>query len=93
MSTALLQLQSVTRLRAAADPAVSGAAAKAYLWLGETLDAEEFRAVKVRSLALTLRFELQTTARALRRLVSAGYIERGAKVARTWTYRLSFPER
>lgn len=87
-----LQLQSETRKRAAADRRIRGAAVVVYFHLAEHLDDEIFTAKKTKVVARELHLEPPTAARALRRLVAEGYLERGQKIDRVWSYRLKWPE-
>lgn len=77
------------RLRSAArDRAIRGAPLAVYLHLVYELDPVCFTPIKVASIAHTLHLKDVTCAWALRRLVTARYLERGPKSGRTGMYRL-----
>lgn len=63
-------------VRAKADLRVRGAALAVLLWCLEHLSESEWRRVKALAVARSCRLKDWTAARALRRLVNAGYIER-----------------
>lgn len=83
-----LELQSDTRKKAAADERIRGAPFTVIVRLSETLDDQRFQQVGVASLARSVNLHDVTTAQALQRLVRCGYLERGPREDRMWTYRL-----
>lgn len=85
-----LQLREATRKRAAADRRIRGAPFLLLMHLSDELDDDAYKAKKTKVVARELHLELPTVARALRRLVAAGYLERGAKIDRVWSYRLKW---
>ena len=83
-----LQLKSETRRRILADPDIGAAALKTYLYLADELDDDRFQKRYVDSIAAALHLKVPTTAQALQSLIRRGYLERGAKIDRVWSYRL-----
>lgn len=75
--------------RAKSDPRLRGAPLAVYVWCLEHLDVMDFRAVKVLGPCVELHMKRETVIDALRRLVAAGYLVRGAREFRgPWQYRL-----
>ncbi len=70
------------------DLALRGNARDVYLWCYEHLDVVTYRAVKLSAIEVALRMDDSTVARALVLLVERGYLERGDRTDRLWTYRL-----
>ena len=61
--------------RAAADPAIRGAALAVYIHCCSELDPIEYRAMKAASVAVACRLSDRTTLDALQRLTGRGYLE------------------
>lgn len=72
------------------DPALRGHPREVYVWLHEQLDVVEYRAVKHLALAEALAMKKQRVFDALTLLQSAGYLVRGERIDRLWTYRLVY---
>jgi len=73
---------------AAADPQIRGVPLAVYLYLVHELDPVSFKKVKVATVARAVHAKEISTAWAIRRLVAAGYLERGPQEERCGTYRL-----
>jgi len=84
----------LTLARVRRDPRLDADAVRLFLALLERLNLDTFAAEKLDSLAADSGLGVSSVHRALRRLVAAGYLERGP---RAWkggpaTYRLRFPD-
>ena len=77
------------------DPLLRGNPRDLYWWFFHRLDVVLFRPVKTVEFELELQMRHASALDALRALMETGYIERGARLERVWTYRLvhSNPER
>lgn len=62
-----------------------------YLCEEEVINPADYSRVKADSVATAMGIGEPTVKWALRRLVATGYITRGAKDGRMWTYRLVWP--
>ena len=71
------------------DPALRGVPRDVYVWLMDRLDVFEFRPIKHEAIALDLRVKNPTIFKAITLLRTRGYIDRGARDGRLWTYRLA----
>lgn len=79
---------------ASTDQRLRGAPIGVYLWLVcHMLDFEDFRALKIDGLAMSLRVKRHTASRALRLLVDGGYVERRGQQATGYEYRLRWTKR
>jgi hypothetical protein len=72
------------------DHALRGNPKDVYVWCHEHLDTVDFRAVKVIEVEQDLQMNRVTVTRALDRLVEYGYLKRGPRDGRIWTYRLVY---
>lgn len=70
------------------DMELRGAPFHVYLYLAKRLELMHFREVKLTEVAHEARVNERTAAWAIDRLRESGYIERGEKMNRVWTYRL-----
>lgn len=61
-----------------------------YVWCHENLDPVDFRPVKHADIELALAMEDSSVADAIARLVERGYLARGSRDGRLWTYRLVY---
>lgn len=72
------------------DKSLRGPPREVYLWLNQRLDVVEFRPVKVAEMESALDMTDSTAARALQRVVEAGYVESGQKIGRIRSFRLFY---
>lgn len=70
------------------DEALRGSPLRVYLYLTRTLDFVSWRAKKLSEIEAGAHVHERSAAWALDRLRESGYIERGSKIDRVWTYRL-----
>jgi len=70
------------------DESLKGSPLRVYLYLTRTLDFVSWRPKKLSEVEAGAHVHERHAAWALDRLRERGYIERGAKVDRVWTYRL-----
>lgn len=77
------------------DRTLRGAPREVYVWFHENLDVVDYRSVKHAILESELGMDDSTIAAAVARLVERGYVARGERDGRLWTYRLvySVPQR
>lgn len=72
------------------DHAIRGNPKEVYLWCHEHLDLVDYRAVKIIEVEQDMQMNKLTIIRALDQLVAHGYIARGERIDRVWTYRLIY---
>lgn len=72
------------------DRSLRGHARDVYLWMHEHLDVVEYRAIKHVIVERDLGMEDTAVARSIHRLVAAGYLSRGTREGKLWTYRLVY---
>ena len=72
------------------DRALRGHTREVYLWLNEHLDLLTYRPIKHSAIEADLRVEDSTVFRALQLLLERGYLDRGGREGRLWTYRLVY---
>jgi predicted transcriptional regulator len=72
------------------DPVLRGHARDVYIWLHEHLDVVQFRPVKHIEIEQDLQVNSMAVGRSIDRLIECGYIDRGAREGRVWTYRLFY---
>lgn len=72
------------------DRALRGHPREVYIWLHQQLDVVEFRIVKHAAIVDALGLEDVSVKRAIDRLLACGYIARGEREGRLWTYRLIY---
>jgi hypothetical protein len=72
------------------DRTLRGAARDVYIWLHEHLDVVDYRPVKHSGIETDLRISSVAIARSFRQLIRDGYIARGPKAGKIWTYRLVY---
>lgn len=72
------------------DREIRGHAREIYVWLNEHLDIVQYRPIKHSVIEQALAIEPTAVKRAIDRLVSAGYLDRGPRDGRIWTYRLFY---
>ncbi|RTL04198.1 MAG: hypothetical protein EKK62_16790 [Acidimicrobiia bacterium] len=76
---------------ASTDQRLRGAPLGVYVWLVcHRLDLQEYRALKIDGLAVSLRVKRHTASRALHLLVDGGYIERRGVPQTGYEYRLRY---
>lgn len=61
-----------------------------YIWCHEHLDTQDFRPVKHSVIESALQINSVSAGRAVRRLLDRGYLQRGDRAGRLWTYRLRY---
>ena len=72
------------------DHSIRGHAREVYVWLHEHLDVVQYRPVKHSAVEQALSIEHVAVKRSIDRLVDAGYLDRGPRDGRLWTYRLFY---
>lgn len=72
------------------DRALRGNARDVYLWCNEHLDVVQYRSVKHSVIESALHMKDSSVADALQVLIDRGYIDRGERMDRLWTYRLFY---
>lgn len=72
------------------DRALRGQPREVYLWLNEELDVVAYRAVKHSAIQQALGIDDSRIFRALQLLIERGYLDRGERDGRLWTYRLIY---
>lgn len=72
------------------DRELKGAPREVYVWCHEHLDVVRHRAVKHSAIESALSINDATVACAISRLLERGYLERGTRDGRLWTYRLVY---
>ena len=72
------------------DRALRGAPRDVYIWLHERLDTVDYRPVKHSGIEAELRISSMAVARSFRQLLVRGYIARGPRAGKMWTYRLVY---
>lgn len=72
------------------DRALRGHPREVYVWLHEHLDVLDYRPVKHSAIEADLGMEDSSIADAITRLLGRGYIARGPRDGRIWTYRLIY---
>lgn len=77
-------------VQAMQDPATRGHARELYVWLHQRLDVVDFRSVKHSVIDQDLRIGGVAIKRAMDRLVSLGYVARGRRDGRLFSYRLTY---
>lgn len=72
------------------DRTLRGNARDVYLWCHEHLDIVQFRPVKHSVIESALQMKDSSIADALQVLIDRGYLDRGERCDRLWTYRLYY---
>ncbi len=72
------------------DRALRGRTRDVYVWLNEQLDLVDFRAIKHSAIEADLQMRDSNVFRALDLLIERGYLKRGPRDGRLWTYRLVY---
>jgi hypothetical protein len=72
------------------DRTLRGHAREVYLWFYQNMDLVEFRPVKHSVIEVALGINSMSVARAVDRLLAAGYLDRGPRDGKLWLYRLYF---
>jgi hypothetical protein len=72
------------------DRGLRGNARDVYLWLCDRLDICDYRPIKHTVAEVDLGMNRVSVARAIQRLLDDGYVARGAREGRLWTYRLTY---
>ncbi len=72
------------------DRALRGHAREVYFWCHEHLDVIEYRSVKHALVAADMEMKDLAVFRSIELLLKRGYLDRGPKEGRCWTYRLVY---